>query len=38
MRENVAIHKMKECKKNAINKYFFQEDLKGGTFILNLWY
>ena len=24
----VDIHKMKECKRNAINKYFFRENLK----------
>ena len=29
---------MKECKKNAINKYFFEENLGSGTFILNFWY
>ena len=29
---------MKEFKRNAINKYCFSENLRSGTFILDLWY
>ena len=34
IKKNVAIHKMKECKRNAINTY--QENLRSGTLISSI--
>ena len=36
VKKNVGIHKMKECKRDAINKYFFPENLRSVRFILDL--
>ena len=36
LKKNVDIHKMKECKRNAINKYFYRENFISGGFILDL--
>ena len=36
VKKNVDVQKMKKCNRNAINKYFFREDLRSGRFILDL--